>query len=71
MGREREQQRSRAGAELGRERGSVPPMMNACVPSEKSVAQTTKPIASGPAFSWTHFENPLRCAAESGSELPP
>ena len=49
---------------------AVPPITKACVPSEKSVAQTTKPIASGPAFSCTHFENPLRCDAESGSELP-
>ena len=47
-----------------------PPMMYACVPSEKSVAQTTNPIASGPAFSWTHLESPLRCEADSGSELP-
>ena len=47
-----------------------PPSTNACVPSEKSVAQTTKPIASGPAFSCTQREMPLRCDAESGSELP-
>ena len=40
------------------------------MPSEKSVAQTTNPIASGPAFSCTHLESPLRCDAESGSELP-
>ena len=45
-------------------------MMYACVQSEKSVAQTTNPIASGPAFSWTHLDSPLRCAADSGSELP-
>ena len=34
------------------------------------VAQTTKPIASGPAFSCTQRETPLRLDADSGSELP-
>ena len=38
--------------------------------SEKIVAQRTKAIASGPAFSWTQRSTPLRFAADSGSELP-
>ena len=38
--------------------------------SEKAVAQTTKPIASGPAFSCTQRETPLRLEADSGSALP-
>ena len=38
--------------------------------SEKQVAQTTKPIASGPAFSCTQRDTPLRFEADSGSELP-
>ena len=46
-------------------------MMYACVQSENSVAQTTKPIASGPGL-LVHpaVEMPLRCEADSGSELP-
>ena len=38
--------------------------------SENVVAQTTNPIASGPAFSCTQRETPLRFDAASGSELP-
>ena len=38
--------------------------------SEKAVAQTTNPIASGPAFSCTQRDTPLRWEADSGSELP-
>ena len=38
--------------------------------SEKPVAPTTNAIASGPAFSWTQREMPVRFSAESGSELP-
>ena len=34
------------------------------------VAHTTKPMASGPAFSWTSRDRPLRWAADWGSELP-
>jgi hypothetical protein len=44
--------------------------MYACVQSEKSVAQATNAMASGPAFSWTSRERPLRCEADNGSELP-
>ena len=38
--------------------------------SENVVAQTTNPIASGPAFSWTQRDTPLRLDAASGIELP-
>ena len=38
--------------------------------SENSVAPTTNAIANGPAFSCTQRETPLRCEADSGSELP-
>ena len=38
--------------------------------SEKVVAQSTKAIAKGPAFSWTQREIPLRWEADSGSALP-
>ena len=34
------------------------PITYACVQSEKSVAQTTKPIASGPALSWIQRQVP-------------
>ena len=36
--------------------------------SEKVVAQATKPIASGPAFSWIRRDRPLRWAADCGSD---
>ena len=38
--------------------------------SEKAVAQSTKAIAKGPAFSCTQRSMPLRCDADSGSALP-
>jgi hypothetical protein len=34
------------------------PSAHACVVSENSVAQTTKPIASGPALSWIQRQTP-------------
>jgi hypothetical protein len=47
-----------------------PPITYAWVQSENVVAQTTKAMANGPAFSCTQRETPLRLAAESGRELP-
>ena len=45
-------------------------MTKACVTSEKVVAHTTNPMASGPAFSCTQRSTPERLVADSGSELP-
>ena len=59
---QREQQQSGAGAELRGDRGGAcRRSRRPAWQSEKSVAQTTKPIASGPAFSCTQLESPLRC----------
>jgi hypothetical protein len=40
------------------------------VQSENVVAHTTKPIASGPALSWTQRHRPLYLVAWSGSDAP-